>query len=112
MNVHIPRNDHENCNFADKVANGAHPGVDPCLGLERRQPLHLRGQQPAVQTGVPRAAMPSPYHPAPQPAAQQQFQVGLEEDLYHRHASLQRPHRQGHDSQNAKRQSTEINKNS
>lgn len=94
--------------FADKVADGAHPGVDSGLGLERRQPLYIRGEQPAVQTGVPRAVVLQTYGPTPKPAAQQQLQVGLEKNLHHGDAALQCPNRQGQDPQNAKRQSTEM----
>lgn len=90
------------------MADGAHSGVDPGLGIERRQPLHLRGEQPAVQTGVPSAAVPPADHPTPKPAAQQQLQVRLEEDVHHGDVALQCPHRKGQDSQNAKWKSTEM----
>lgn len=94
------------------MADGAHHGVDFGVGVERGEPVHLRGEQPAVQAGVPRTAVPQADHPAAQPAAQQQLALRLAQDVHHRDAALQRAHRQGQDPQSAKRKSNKIKNHS
>ena len=82
----------------DPSAESARAGLDPGVGVERGQPVHLRVQQPPVPDGVPAAAVPlagvGGRRRRRQPPRRVQPLALVGPHLPHRHAPLLGPRRQ------------------